>query len=58
MTEPPAGYARVEGTNRSPAPGATRVGAAEPTEEMSVSIRLRRRPGAPALPDPVTLPVQ
>jgi kumamolisin len=52
MTEPPAGYARIEGTNRSPVPGATRVGPAEPTEQMSVSIRLRRRPDAPPLPDP------
>jgi hypothetical protein len=56
MTELPAGYVQVQGTNRSPAPGATRVGSAEPAEQMSVSIRLRRRPGAPALPDPVTLP--
>ena len=52
MAEPPAGYIRVEGTNRLPVPGATRVGSAEPTEHLSVSIRLRRRPGAPPLPDP------
>ena len=49
MTELPAGYVQVQGTNRSPAPGATRVGSAEPAEQMSVSIRLRRRPGAEAL---------
>jgi kumamolisin len=52
MSEPPAGYSRIEGTSRSPVPGATRVGSAEPTEQVSVSIRLRRRPGAPPLPDP------
>ena len=51
MAEPPAGYRRVEGTNRSPVPGATRVGPAEPTERISVSIRVRRRTGAPPLPD-------
>src|ERR1700733_8048547 len=55
MTELPAGYVQVQGTNRSPAPGATRVGSAEPAEQMSVSIRLRRRPGAPALPDPADI---
>src|SRR5579884_3865223 len=52
MAEPPAGYVGVEGTNRSPVPGAARVGPADPSEEVSVSIRLRRRPGAPPLPDP------
>ena len=52
MAEPPAGYVRVEGTSRSPVPGATRVGPAESAERLSVSIRLRRRPGAPPLPDP------
>jgi kumamolisin len=52
MTEPPAGYSRIEGSSRSPVPGATRVGSAEPAEQLSVSIRLRRRPGAPPLPDP------
>jgi hypothetical protein len=52
MPEVPASYQRIEGTNRSPVPGATRVGDADPAERASVSIRLRRRPGAPPLGDP------
>jgi kumamolisin len=52
MSEPPVGYVHVEGTNRSPVPGATKVGPADPAERLSVSIRLRRRADAPALPDP------
>ena len=52
MAELPAGYRRVEGTNRSPVPGAVRVGPADPQERVSVSVRLRRRPDAPQLPEP------
>jgi Pro-kumamolisin, activation domain/FG-GAP-like repeat len=52
MAEPPAGYARIEGSSRAVVPGARRVGPAEPTQPLSVSIRLRRRPDAPPLPDP------
>src|ERR1035438_10404222 len=51
MTEPPAGYQRLEGSDRSPMPEATRAGPADPDERASVSVCLRRRPGAPALPD-------
>ena len=52
MPEVPATYQRIEGTNRSPIPGATRVGDADPAEQASASIRVRRRPGAPPLGDP------
>ncbi len=52
MAEPPVGYVRIEGTNRSPVPEARRVGPADPDERLLVSVRLRRRSGAPALPDP------
>ena len=61
MDEPPAGYQELEGSARSPMPGATRTGQADPDERASVSICLRRRPGAPALPDlsrPDRLPVR
>jgi kumamolisin len=51
VAEPPAGYVRIEGTSRVPVPGAVRVGPSDPNERLSVSIVLRRRPGAPPLPD-------
>jgi kumamolisin len=51
MDELPVGYMRVEGTRRSPMPGATRIGPGDPNERVSVSVRLRRRPGAPQLPE-------
>ncbi len=51
MTELPAGYQRVEGTNRSPLPGASLVGPADPAERVSVSIRVRRRGDAPPIGD-------
>ena len=51
MPEVPSTYQRIEGTNRSPMPGATRVGDADPAERASVSIRIRRRAGAPPLGD-------
>jgi len=49
MAEPGAGYRRLEGSDRVPVPGGTRVGPADPAERVSVSIGLRRRPGAPPL---------
>jgi len=51
MEKLPVGYRRVEGTRRSPAPGATRIGPADPSERVSVSVRLRRRLDAPQLPE-------
>jgi len=47
----PANYQRLEGSHRVPARGATRVGPADPAETLSVTIRVRRQPGAPPLPD-------
>jgi kumamolisin len=51
MGELPAGYRAVTGTRRSPVPGAVRIGDADRQELVLVSIRLRRRPSAPALPE-------
>ena len=47
----PANYRRLEGSQRLPARGARRVGPADPAEALSVTIRVRRQPGAPPLPD-------
>lgn len=51
MTEIPVGYRRLEGSERHARRGASLVGPADGNEKLSVSIRVRRRPGAPALPD-------
>src|ERR1700741_2924617 len=51
MPEIPANYRAIEGSRRAPAPGARLVGPADPAETLSVSIRVRRRPGAPVLPE-------
>ena len=48
----PAGHRQITGTERRPVAGARRTGPAEPSEVVSVTVRLRRRPDAPALPDP------
>jgi kumamolisin len=50
MAEIPSGYRRVEGTERFPIPGARRVGPANPQEALTVSVRVRKRVGSPALP--------
>jgi hypothetical protein len=47
----PPGYVRLEGSQRRPLPGARRVGPADPDETFTVTVRVRRRPGAPAVPD-------
>src|ERR1700733_14081497 len=47
----PAGYVRLEGSERRPLPGARRIGAANPDETFTVTVRVRRRPGAPPVPD-------
>jgi len=38
----------LEDSERKPAPGASRIGDADPKETLSVSLRVRRRPDAPA----------
>jgi Pro-kumamolisin, activation domain len=52
MADIPMNYRPLFKTGRRPARGARRVGPADPQETLSVSIRVRRRQGAPALPDP------
>ena len=47
----PAGYRRLENSERAAAPRARRVASADPDEVVSISVRVRRRPDAPALPD-------
>jgi kumamolisin len=51
MPDIPSNYKRLEMSERKPALGARRVGPADPKEILSVSMRVRRRPDAPALPD-------
>src|SRR5215475_10742148 len=51
MPNIPEGYLRLEGSERRAAQGARLIGPADANEKLSLSIRLRRRPGAPALPD-------
>jgi kumamolisin len=46
----PKDYRRIENSTRHIAAGAKRVGPADPNEVISVTIAVRRRPGAPALP--------
>jgi kumamolisin len=50
MAQIPKGYKPVQGTERAPVPGAKKLGPAEPNEQLTVSIRVRRRPDAPPLP--------
>jgi kumamolisin len=52
MAQIPKGYQRLEKSERRPRQGARRVGPADPKENLSVTIRVRRRPDAPPLPDP------
>jgi hypothetical protein len=51
----PSHYTSLEKSERRPAPGARRVAAADAGEHLSVTIRLRRRVGAPALPTAPTI---
>ena len=50
----PAGYKPLKGSKRFLSPSARLVGPADEKEMLTVSIRLRRRPDAPALPDQQT----
>ena len=47
----PHGYQPLHGSERHAAAGARRMRAADPQDELSVTIRVRRRPDAPELPD-------
>lgn len=47
----PPNHIEVAGTERKVRVGAKRTAAADPKEELTVSIRVRRRPEAPPLPD-------
>ena len=47
----PSDYRRIEGSERRPARDAHLAGPADPNETLSVTIRLRRRPGSPEPPD-------
>lgn len=55
MADTPSGYRTLVNSGRQPATGARRTGSADPKEILSVSIRVRRRPGAPDLPDAAAL---
>jgi subtilase family serine protease len=51
MSNIPSGMKRIEGSMRTPAPGAKLIGPAAPDETIVVSIYIRRRPDAPPLLD-------
>jgi kumamolisin len=51
MTQIPTDYRALKGSERKPRTGARRTGSENPNETLTVSIRIRRRPDAPPLPD-------
>jgi hypothetical protein len=51
MSQVPAGYVRLEKSERHKVQNAALVGPANANEVISVSVRVRRLPGAPPLPD-------
>jgi subtilase family serine protease len=55
MSTLPAGYQPLSKTDRKVRPGAKLVGPADPNEQLTVTIRVRRRPGAPELPSASSL---
>ena len=55
MPNVPTDYRALEGSERQMRAGARRVAAADPNEIFTVSVRVRRRPDAPQLPDLVAL---
>jgi kumamolisin len=55
MATIPSGYRHLEKSERRAAPGSHRIELADPQEIVSVTIRVRRRPDAPPLPDPSSL---
>ena len=50
MAKIPSGYRQLAGSERKIRKGAKRVGPADPSETLMISIYVRRQPGAPALP--------
>ncbi len=48
--DPPEGYVRLAGSERRPRPGARLLGPADPGATLTVTVRVRRRPGSPPLP--------
>jgi kumamolisin len=56
MVQIPKDYKLLEKSQRRPRHGAHKVGPSDPKETLSVTIRVRRRPDAPALPDPSSGP--
>jgi len=55
MPQMPVNYRALESSHRTPRAGAKRTGDADPNEVFTVSVRLRRRSDAPALPHPAEL---
>jgi len=51
MAENPAASRALGNSQHGLAPGAARIGASDPNETISVTIRVRPRPGAPSQPD-------
>jgi kumamolisin len=51
MPEVPAGYMKLDKSERRAGAGVRLVGPADPAETLTVSVRVHRRPGAPPLPD-------
>jgi len=47
----PENYSNLKGSHRSPRNGAKLVGPADPNEPVAVTIRVRRNPAAPPVPD-------
>src|SRR5579863_795635 len=47
----PENYSNLKGSHRSPRDGAKLVGPADPNETVSVTMRVRRNPAAPPVPD-------
>jgi kumamolisin len=48
----PSGYRRLPGSERGVAPGAELIGPAPATDEVRVTVVVRRRPDGPPVPDP------
>jgi len=51
MAEIPTGYRALANSERQAAAGAARIGASDPKEKFTVTVRLRTRPGAPPMPE-------